>query len=76
MQQNNGWQALYDFTKDGLLSKTGIVKIWWEEREQEERETYYGLSEDQFAMLAQAVAQSDGAMEITEHTVNEGQPAQ
>jgi hypothetical protein len=70
MQQNPGFMVLYSFIKDALLSKVGIVKVWWEEREKEERETYYDLTEDQFAMLAQAVEQSDGAMKIVEHTVN------
>jgi hypothetical protein len=70
MQNNPGFMVLYGFIKDALLSKTGIVKIWWEEREQEERETYYDLSDDQFALLAQAVAASDGAMEIVAHTAN------
>lgn len=72
MQTNNGWRVLYDFTKDGLTAKNGIVKVWWEEREQEERETYYDLSEDQFALLAQAVAESGGQMKIVEHSVNNG----
>jgi hypothetical protein len=49
---------------------TGIVKVWWDEREQEERETYFALSEDQYAALAYAVQMSDGAMKIVEHTVN------
>jgi len=70
MQQNPGFMVLYSFIKDALLSKTGIVKIWWEEREEEERETYYDLSEDQFALLVQQVAESDGQMKIVEHTVN------
>jgi hypothetical protein len=65
--------VLYSFIKDALLSKVGIVKIWWEESEQEERETYYDLTDDQFALLAQAVAASDGAMKIVEHTVNGGE---
>jgi hypothetical protein len=72
MQKNPGFMVLYSFIKDALLQKVGIVKVWWEENEQEERETYYNLSEDQFAMLAQAVQASDGAMEIVEHTVNGG----
>ena len=72
MQQNPGFMVLYSFIKDALLSKTGIVKVWWEEREEESRETYYDLSEDQFALLAQAVEESDGAMEIVEHTVHNG----
>lgn len=70
MQQNPGWMTLYNFFKDALLQKNGFVKVWWEESEQEERETYYDLSEDQFAALAQAVAASGGKMEIVEHSIN------
>ena len=75
MQQNPGFMVLYSFIKDALLSKVGIVKVWCEECEEEERETYYDLTDDQFAMLAQEVAASDGAMEIVEHTMsNEADP--
>jgi hypothetical protein len=70
MQQNPGFMTLYSFLKDGLLSKVGLVKVWWEEREEEQRETYYDLSEDQFAMLAAAVEMSGGGMKIVEHTQN------
>jgi hypothetical protein len=70
MQQNPGFMVLYSFIKDALLSKVGIVKVWWEEREEESRETYYDLSEDQFALLAQAVMESGGAMKIVAHTVH------
>lgn len=72
MQRNPGFMVLYGFIKDALLSKVGVVKVWWEETEEEQRETYYDLSEDQFALLAQAVAQSDGQMKITEHSVHDG----
>jgi hypothetical protein len=71
MQQNPGFMILYSFIKDALLSKVGVVKVWWEEREEESRETYYDLTEDQFALLAQAVVESDGAMTIVAHTVND-----
>jgi hypothetical protein len=40
--------------------------MWWEERE-----TYYDLTDDQFALLAQAVAESGGAMKIVAHTVHD-----
>jgi len=70
MQQNPGFMILYSFIKDALLSKIGIVKVWWEEREEESRETYYDLSDAQFALLAQAVAESDGAMKIVAHTAH------
>ncbi len=71
MQQNPGFMILYSFIKDALLSKVGIVKVWWEEREEEERETYYDLTDDQFALLAQAVEESEGAMKIVAHSVHE-----
>ena len=70
MQQNPGFMVLYSFIKDALLSKTGIVKIWWEENEREERETYYDLTDEQYQALAYAVEMSDGAMKIIEHTVH------
>lgn len=40
MQKNDGFVVLYDFIKDALLSKNGIVKVWWEEKETESEETY------------------------------------
>ncbi len=70
MQRNPGFMTLYSFVKDALLQKVGIVKVWWEEREEEQRETYYDLSDAQFMMLTMVVQQSDGAMKIVEHTVN------
>jgi hypothetical protein len=72
MQQNPGFMVLYTFIKDSLLSKVGIVKVWWEEREEESRETYYDISDDQFMILIQEVQDSDGALRIVEHTVHNG----
>lgn len=71
MQQNPGFMVLYSFIKDALLSKVGLVKVWWDEREEEQRETYYDLTEDQFALVAQAVAESNGQMEIIEHSMHD-----
>ncbi len=65
MNQNPGFLVLYSFIKDALLSKVGVVKVWWEEREEEENETYYGLTDDQFAIIA-----SDPEVEITAHSEN------
>src|SRR6478609_2222341 len=48
MQQNPGFMTLYSFIKDALLSKNGVVKVWWDETEREERETYFDLTDDQF----------------------------
>ncbi len=68
MQQNPGFMVLYSFVKDALLSKVGIVKVWWDEEEREERETYYDLTEDQYAALVQGVEMSNGAMKIVAHS--------
>ena len=72
MQQNPGFMVLYTFIKDSLLSKVGVVKVWWEEREEEQRDTYYGLSDDEFMMLMNDVMESDGEMRIVEHTIHNG----
>jgi hypothetical protein len=63
MQQNPGFLILYSFIKDALLSKVGIVKVWWEEHEEESRETYLDQPDDAFALL---VANPD--IEIVAHS--------
>lgn len=68
LQKNPGFMILYNWFKDALLSKVGFVKVLWEEEEREERETYKGLTDEQFALLAFAVQQSNGQMEIISHT--------
>jgi hypothetical protein len=44
MQQNPGFMILYSFIKDALLSKVGIVKVWWEEREEESRDSLHSVA--------------------------------
>src|SRR6185437_14471789 len=38
MNQNPGFVVLYEFIFDALLQKLGAVKVWWDEREEEEKE--------------------------------------
>jgi len=66
MQKNPGFLILYSFNKDALLSKVGIVKVWWEEEKREQRETFYGLTDEQFMMIV-----ANPAVEIVAHTVHE-----
>ena len=65
-QKNAGFMVLYQFMKDGLLSKLGIVKVGYETSEQEDEETYRGLTDDEFAFLK--ADEAAGLIEITEHT--------
>lgn len=62
LQQNDGYLVIYSMTKDALLQKNGIAKVWWEVREHEEEETYVGLDDDAYAMIV-----ADEEVEITEH---------
>jgi hypothetical protein len=71
MQQNPGFLVLYSFIKDALLSKVGIVKVWWETREELERETYLDLDDAAFAIIS-----ADPDVEIVEHTVREAKAPQ
>ncbi len=64
MQKNPGFMVLYSMIKDALLSKVGVVKVWWEQVEKDQRETYLDLDDDAFAMLA-----ADPEVEIVEHSM-------
>lgn len=68
MQKNPGFIILYSFIKDALLSKNGVVKVFWEEKEEEERETLYGLDDASYGILKEL----DG-VEIVEHTERVGE---
>jgi hypothetical protein len=65
MQQNNGYLTGYQAIKDALISKTGIVKVWWEQKETESEETYYKQPEDVMGLLAM-----DENLSVVEHTAN------
>ena len=62
-KQNNGFKILYDVFKDALISKTGIVKHFWEEKTELSTETYEHLTETEY----QAILAND-ELEIMEHT--------
>ena len=62
-RQNNGFKVLYDAFKDALISKTGVIKHYWEESTEVTTETYTNLTEIEY----QSILASDD-MEILEHT--------
>ena len=70
-KQNNGFKVLYDAFKDALISKTGIIKHFWEEREEIKTDTYENLTEVEY----QSVLAND-EMEIIELTKNIQEKAQ
>ena len=59
-RQNNGFKVLQDTIHDGLVSKLGVVKRWYDKRYSYIEEDFADLDEAQFTMLA-----SDPDVEIT-----------
>lgn len=48
---NEGYKILYNWFKDALLFRLGVVKYFWEEEENVREEEYRDLSEDELALL-------------------------
>lgn len=63
MEKNNGFEIMYTWFKDALLSKNGYVKAYYEETDDVSEEMYEGITDAQLAMLA-----DDDAVEILEHS--------
>jgi len=62
MERNRGFEVLYTWFKDAMLSKNGYIKVYYEEKEEVEVEQYQGLTEAQLMQLVQ-----DENIEVTEH---------
>lgn len=71
-RQNNGFLVLYQWFKDALLQKNGIVKFWYEDYDKTRKEKYENLSELELAQMLQdpnidisaTAEREDGTLEI------------
>jgi len=61
LQQNEGFQVLYTWFKDALLKRNGVVMAWHETRISRQRDSYEGLTEQQFQII-----QNDPAYEVVD----------
>ena len=52
-KDNSGVTIMRDWFFDALLQKNGIVKAYWEDKEDVNKEEYQGLSDDELAMMLQ-----------------------
>ena len=59
--RNGGEKITYSWLKDALLSKNGIIKVWWDTRSEEKREEYNALSDVELSQLM-----DDDEIEVTE----------
>ena len=62
-KKNNGHNVTYAWFKDALIQKIGIVKCWWDTRNEETKEEYRGLSPVELAQLL-----DDPEIEPKEHS--------
>jgi len=52
-KDNNGFEIMHDWFKDAILQKVGVVKAYWEDKTDVTKEEYYGLNDDELAMVMQ-----------------------
>ena len=70
-KDNNGFQLLYNFFKDALIEKNGFLKIYYDESEKVEFETYKNLSKAE----KDALMDSKDEIEIVEEEEMEDESA-
>lgn len=69
MKDNPGYRIMWDATHDSLLLGNGIVKHWWDDKEECEYTEHSGLTEEQISILqseqgVEIVAQKEGEPQI------------
>jgi hypothetical protein len=62
MEKNPGYLVFYTWIKDALLSKNGYIKVYYEDEDKVEEESYRGLTDGQLQMIA-----ANQGVEILEH---------
>ena len=70
MNRGNGYEVLYDWFKDALLMKNGVVKVGWEENEECQFREYAALSEDEFKLLERGESE-DSDLFATEYEIDD-----
>jgi len=63
MRQNPGFSTIYQWFKDALLQKNGVVKHYWDDSSETLREEYKNLTEEEFMALLM-----DDNVDVKEHT--------
>lgn len=51
--ENTGWLALYSMFKDALVTKIGVIKVWGEQGEECDEETFTGKTQIEVEISAQ-----------------------
>ena len=75
-KDNDGFSILYTWFKDALIEKNGIVKVYWDESEKVEQETYENLSQQEYKILTdnddvEVIEEESFADELTKKQIEE-----
>jgi len=65
MRQNPGFSIIYQWFKDALLQKNGIVKHYWDDTSETLKEEYKNLTDEEFTALL-----LEDNVEVVQHTEN------
>lgn len=69
LKDNPGYRIMWDATHDSLLLGNGVVKHWWDDKEECEYSEHSGLTEEQISIIQQdqyveVVAQKEGEPQV------------
>lgn len=69
MKDNQGYRIMWDGTHDSLLLGNGVIKHWWDDKEECEYTEHSGLTEEQIAIIqtdqyVEVVAQKQGEPQV------------
>ena len=70
-KDNNGFEIMHDWFKDGLLQKVGVVKAYWNDKKDVTTEKYENLTEDELAMLMQDEEIEVVSQEVIEEVIEQ-----
>ena len=62
MKENDGFIILHQFVKDALLQNNGIIKVFYEQKDDVKTESFTGLTSEQVVVTAQ-----DPSIDVVEH---------
>lgn len=73
-KQNQGFRALHDHLKDGLVGAAGIFRCYCAHTVETTEERYEGLSQDEFLLLMSDESEEIEVLELTQRTVGSAAP--
>lgn len=78
LKDNPGYRIMWDATHDSLLLGNGVVKHWWDDKEECEYSEHSGLTEEQISIIQQdqyveIVAQKEGEPQVILAPAPDGQ---